>query len=214
MAYVKSWHVGHHPWLRHPPLSLPTLCFRSSQWRRYTTRRDHRKLPVLIIAPLPCKSALLPILRDAPTLKRCTAERQSILVYICFRWIASPEMWSEFTTSDFTFSITPASSGVARRRGEGIACFRQGNPSSRPHPAVIHRSIDCPLYPGLLFFSLMRLTWLVFVERLLRGLGEEEKKVRNRDTCFRWVEKSHRIYIFIGRNTTAGQAQIQYANRP
>jgi hypothetical protein len=76
-----------------------------------------------------------------------------------------------------------------------------------PHPAAINRSIDCPLYPGLLFFTLMRLTWLVFVERLLGGLGEGKKKVRNRDTGLGMIEKSLRIYIFLRKDGTLQQAK-------
>jgi hypothetical protein len=59
------------------------------------TRRDHRELPFLdrrhATFVREAESALLPILRDASMLERWT-ERQSIIVYICFHWIASPEM--------------------------------------------------------------------------------------------------------------------------
>ena len=44
----------------------------------------------IIITPHLCKTALLPIL-DASVLEHWT-ERQSIVVYICFHWIASTEM--------------------------------------------------------------------------------------------------------------------------
>ena len=44
----------------------------------------------IIITPHLCKTALLPIL-NASVLERWT-ERQSIIVYICFHWIASTEM--------------------------------------------------------------------------------------------------------------------------
>lgn len=44
----------------------------------------------VVITPVLCKSALLPILRDASMLERWT-ERQLIIAYICFHWIASPE---------------------------------------------------------------------------------------------------------------------------
>jgi len=45
----------------------------------------------IIITPHLCKTALLPILRDASVLERWS-ERQTIIVYICFHWIASTEM--------------------------------------------------------------------------------------------------------------------------
>ena len=45
----------------------------------------------IIITPHLCKTALLPILHDTSVLERWT-ERQCIIVYICFHWIASPEM--------------------------------------------------------------------------------------------------------------------------
>jgi hypothetical protein len=62
---------------------------------------------------------------------------------------------------------------VAREAG---ACFQQGNT-----PSGSHQSIDCPStipWFFLLFFTLVRLTWLVFVveDGLLGGLGEEEEK--------------------------------------
>ena len=45
----------------------------------------------LIITPLLSKGALFPLLQDPSILERWS-ERQLIIVYICFHWIASPDM--------------------------------------------------------------------------------------------------------------------------
>jgi hypothetical protein len=45
----------------------------------------------LIITPLLSKGALLPLLQDASILEHWS-ERQLMIVYICFHWIASPDM--------------------------------------------------------------------------------------------------------------------------
>ena len=45
----------------------------------------------IIITPLLSKGALLPLLQDASILERWT-ERQLIIVYICFHWIARTDM--------------------------------------------------------------------------------------------------------------------------
>lgn len=46
----------------------------------------------MIITPVLAKDALLPILQLQAMMERWT-ERQSIIVYVCFHWIASPEIY-------------------------------------------------------------------------------------------------------------------------